>query len=132
MSKILEIKEVDNIILNDKGWDSNYEGYIVKTEDKEYKVLISNSQSCCESFGYLQSEDDLDEFIGAELLSVQTTDVGLVKEEVEYGYDSGDIMFVDFNTSKGTFQLAVYNAHNGYYGHGIIITTDDREIIGGL
>jgi hypothetical protein len=132
MSKILEIKQVDNIRLNDKGWHSNYEGYIVKTEDKEYKVLISNSQSCCESFGYLQSEDDLDEFIGAELLSVQTTDVGLVKEEVEYGYDSGDIMFVDFNTNKGTFQLAVYNAHNGYYGHGIIITTDSGEIVSGL
>jgi hypothetical protein len=132
MSKILEIKEVDNICLSNGDWDQNYEGYIVKTEDKEYKVLISNSQSCCESFGYLQSEDDLAEFIGAELFSVQTTDVGLVKGELEYGYEDGDIMFVDFNTSKGTFQLAVYNAHNGYYGHGIIITTDEKEIIGGL
>lgn len=132
MSKILEIKEVDNISIKSSSWHTYYEGYIVKTEDKEYKVLISNSQSCCESFGYLQSEDDLAEFIGAELFSVQTTDVALVKEDVEYGYGNGDIMFVDFNTNKGTFQLAVYNAHNGYYGHGIIITTDEKEIIGGL
>ena len=131
MSKILEIKEVDNIRLRTHTWDEDYEGYIIKTEDKDYKVLITNGQSCCESFGYIQSEDDLTEFIGAELLSVQTTDVALVKVDVEYDY-AGDIMFVDFNTSKGTFQLSVYNYHNGYYGHGIIITTDEKEIIGYL
>lgn len=39
------------------------------------------------------------------------------------------IQFVDFVTSRGTFQLAVYNSHNGYYGHGIIVAKDDEILL---
>jgi hypothetical protein len=41
-----------------------------------------------------------------------------ITEECDSG---GGTQFVDFETSKGVFQLTVYNRHNGYYGHDILI-----------
>jgi len=78
------------------------------------------------------SEDEPADYIGAELLKVELTDVALNKEKVEktaqYGFDGGGIQFVDFVTTKGVFQLAVYNAHNGYYGHGIALAVGDTVL----
>src|SRR6185437_12398098 len=106
------------------GFD-NMDGYEVETDQHVYRVLISNEQSCCESWGYLASDDDLTPFIGAELREVRLTDTALNTARVEasdyYGDDAGGIQFVDFVTDRGTFQLAVYNGHNGYYGHGVIV-----------
>lgn len=109
------------------------DGYEVETNLHKIRVLIDNSQSCCESWGYIQSEDDLTPYIGSELIDINLTDTAnnvemLKNESLEYGFDRGGIQFVDFATRKGTFQLAVYNAHNGYYGHGIIIAVDDDII----
>jgi len=42
--------------------------------------------------------------------------------------DGGGICFVDFITTNGTFQLAVYNSHNGYYGHGIVVAIDEKIV----
>ena len=113
-------------------WGS-MDGYKVKTDLHEIYVLIDNASSCCESWGYLTSEDVFDAFIGAELREVNLTDVALNKQKVEesdyYDGDGGGIQFVDFVTNKGTFQLAVYNAHNGYYGHGILIAKDNQIIL---
>lgn len=48
-----------------------------------------------------------------------------VAENGEYA----QIQFVNLTCSDGTtFQLAVYNAHNGYYGHKIMIFNDDTKI----
>ena len=41
----------------------------------------------------------------------------------------GGIQFVDFVTDRGTFQLAVYNSHNGYYGHGILVLKNDEVLL---
>lgn len=113
-------------------WGS-MDGYKVKTDLHEIYVLIDNASSCCESWGYFTSEDVFDGFIGAELREVNLTDVALNKQKVEesgyYDGDGGGIQFVDFVTNKGTFQLAVYNAHNGYYGHGILIAKDNQIIL---
>lgn len=111
---------------------SSMDGFKVETDDHVIHVLISNGQSCCENWGYLSSEDDHEQFIGAELREIVLTDKALKQSKVEesgYYEDEGGIQFVDFVTDKGIFQLAVYNAHNGYYGHGIVVATDDEILL---
>ena len=37
----------------------------------------------------------------------------------------GNVQFVNFNFEDGrTLQVAVYNCHNGYYGHDVYFYTD--------
>lgn len=124
--KILKIEEAT--------WaegDSKYssmEGYLITTDQQEIKIGISNGQSCCENAGYLTTNDNIQDFVGAEILGIKLTDTALntqmIKDKFEYGFDAGDIVFVDINTNKGTLQLAVYNSHNGYYGHSIEIKSN--------
>lgn len=111
---------------------SSMDGYKVETDQHIFYVLIDNGQSCCESWGYLSSEDDLALFINTNLLEIKLTDTALNQKAVEksgYYEDSGGIQFVDFVTNNGVFQLAVYNAHNGYYGHGILVAKDNEIIL---
>ena len=106
-----------------------WDGYKIKTENHEFNLLIDNGQSCCESWGYFFLNDDEQDFVGAELLEVNLTDTALNKQKVdESGYYeyAGGIQFVDFVTNKGVLQIAVYNAHNGYYGHPIIFAKDEE------
>jgi hypothetical protein len=115
------------------GGYSNMDGYKVETEEHTYYVLIDNGQSCCENWGYMSSEDDLSYFIGSELKEVKITDTAynqtvVTKMDDEY-IGNGEIQFVDFITDKGVFQLAVYNSHNGYYGHGILIAKDNEILL---
>lgn len=109
------------------------DGYKIVTDKHVFHVLIDNGQSCCEDWGYLTSEDDSEPFMGAELISVNLTDTTLRQDVVEktapYGFGEGGIQFVDFVTDRGTFQLAVYNGHNGYYGHGILVAKDDDILL---
>jgi len=135
--KILKIEEVTGAKINDSNSWGGFDGYRVTTNKQEALVMISNDQSCCESWGYFTSEDDHEQFIGADLLGVTLVDAALnekkLKDEIEYGLDEGGIQFVNFETSRGTFQLTVYNAHNGYYSHPIKIkstqvSTDDEYL----
>ena len=108
---------------------SSYDGYRIKTDKHEFNILIDNGQCCCESWGYFYLNDDEQEFVGSELLEVNLTDKALNKQKVEesdYYDDCGGIQFVDFVTDKGVLQFAVYNAHNGYYGHPIIFAKDEE------
>lgn len=125
LGKIIKIEEVFDI-------ESDYsskDGYKVVTDKNTYCVLIDNHQSCCESWGYMSSDDDLEYYVGSELLGVKLTDKALNTQMIEksgYYEDGGGIQFIDFITNLGHFQLAVYNAHNGYYGHGVLITKDEE------
>ena len=95
------------------------------TDQQTIKVGISSGQSCCESYGYLTTNDDLKEFEGTELLSISIVDTALNNkkiEELEY-LDAGGAMFVNFETSKGLMQLVAYNGHNGYYGHDAVLVS---------
>ena len=65
MEKILEIKEVR--IGNEGGYDG-YEGYLIITDEQEIELTISAGQCCCERSGYFMSEDNIQEYIGAELI----------------------------------------------------------------
>lgn len=154
MSEIIrEIEEVNGLRLGNIGRNSDnarlgivqmmnavfggygeYDGYKVKTTEHEYLILIDNGQCCCESWGYFDSADNTNDFIGKELMSVELTDVALSKEKLEesgyYGGDCGGIQFVDFNMADGTvLQFAVYNDHNGYYGHPILVAKDENILL---
>ena len=81
----------------------------------------------------MTSDDDLNDYIGANLQAVRLTDTALNQEVVKdsgyYDGEFGGIQFVDFVTDRGTFQLAVYNSHNGYYGHGILVLKNDEVLL---
>ena len=99
------------------GGYGEYDGYKITTEKTEYLILIDNGQCCCESWGYFVSEDDINDYIGKDLIDVALTDKALNNKKLkESGYydDYGGIQFVDFKFSDGSvLQFAVYNAHNG-------------------
>lgn len=108
MEKILKIEETS--------FDGK-DGFVITTDQQEIKLGIDNGQYCCENWGYFMSEDDLSEFIGANLISVKVVDTALKKwEEIEDMYE-GEAMFVNIETSNGLLQFVAYNEHNGYYGH---------------
>ena len=121
--KIIRIEEVT---FKSKADCQEFDGYQVITDKQTIKLGISNSQSCCESWGYFMSEDDLKEFEGAELKEITLTDVAL-KTEIFESKDidfEGDLMFVNFSTDKGVLQFTAYNQHNGYYGHNAIVISE--------
>ena len=136
--KILKIEEFDNVEaeklkLGNNHW-SNYEGYKITTTIKDFYLLVSNGASCCEDWGHITSEDSLDYFIGAEIQNFRCIDnadyneITLTRNHVgEYGADVFDCAFIDFNTDKGNLQFAVYNHHNGYYGHDIVLLEKPHE-----
>lgn len=110
MEKILKIEETN--------FDGKC-GFVVTTDKQIVKLGISDYQSCCENYGYFMSEDNLEDFIGAELLDIKITDT-LLKPNNEIDVNNiyeGDVMFVNIETNKGLLQFVAYNEHNGYYGH---------------
>ena len=120
---------------------SLYDGYEIRTNLHKYMILIDNAQSCCESWGYICSDDNVDSFIGKTLVEVVLTDTALNMQKLkEVGLTSyeddrviycheGGVQFIDFKFNDGSaLQFAVYNAHNGYYGHNIIVAID-QDII---
>lgn len=109
------------------GWErtiSDDIGGRVTTDTREISLLISNGQQCCESWGFTISQDEPTWFIGAELVRVDVVDDKLNVTEHTTTEDDDDeddgetqVMFVNFVTSRGVFQMTVYNQHNGYYAH---------------
>lgn len=77
----------------------------------ETLVLKDGGQSCCEH-RYMQCDDDLKPFIGAELRKLELRDGPSVEKEG----DPTDCQFLVVETSEGAFTCANYNRHNGYYG----------------
>ena len=107
------------------------DGYKITTNIQEILVLINNYQSCCESWGYLTSLDNLTDFDGSELLNIELVDIELnsiVYEELQENMVSqNEAMFVNFHTSNGKFQMVVYNSHNGYYGHNVYLISNQLK-----
>lgn len=119
MEKITGISE---ITCEDEG--TTMSGFEVTTNDQVIRLAIDNQQHCCENFGYFWCNDNIEEFVGAELLSVVITDEELNEAKMQENkldtkdtYFEGGVMFVNLETSKGTLQFVAYNQHNGYYGH---------------
>lgn len=112
----------------------NMDGYVVKTTCQEISMMINNCQDCCENWGYICSEDDFSEFIGATLVDITVTDTALKTKNLEEWQDyisqldDGGVIFINLETSKGTLQFVLYNCHNGYYGHSVEIKSNQLNI----
>jgi hypothetical protein len=116
----MKIKSIEETTWGRGSW-SGYDGYVITLEDDtQIKMGISNGQSCCENWGYLTSEDSLEEFVGAEYLSAEVVDSKLATTSLGSVYES-DCMFVNIKTSKGVLQFVAYNEHNGYYSHEAVV-----------
>lgn len=113
--------KINEVIKSIREVNDDWEGYEVTTNGRMIRVCISNSSSCCESWGHLSSDDDLQQYVGANLRSVTSVDKALNTKTDPGDIDEGTVYFVNFNTDRGKFQLAVYDAHNGYYGHSVEI-----------
>lgn len=74
--------------------------------------LSDDGQSCCEH-RYMNTDDDLSYYIGSRLTGFRVQEGA--DDEGEYG-DVTESMFLLIDTTKGTFTIANYNSHNGYYG----------------
>lgn len=103
-----------------------------------YLLQIDYERHCCEWYGgYIVCEDDLDDFIGADLLEIYLTDTCLNTHIVDRinliqnchnSCDYHNIQFINLRTSKGLLQFVVYNCHNGYYGHDVTVKIDDKTL----
>ena len=65
----------------------------------------------------MSSEDNLQNYVGAALLRIESVDEALKAKTAPGELDEGTEYFVNFYKSRGMFQLAEYDSHNGYYGH---------------
>ncbi len=119
---IKQIIEVDNYKEDKDSW-GHMAGFKVITNQQEILLLIDDESSCCEQWGYFWSDEDIKDFIGFELLKIEVVDTALDKEvlkkhvDVDDSWFEGGVMFVNFETNRGTLQFTAYNNHNGYYGH---------------
>lgn len=130
MEKILTIEECFEFDGIKEAW-CEQDGFKITTTEQEIYLVMDNMQCCCENFGYFMSEDNIDNFIGSNLLDIKITDTmsksitaNMLKDAcLELDDDGcievyeGSIMFVDIITSNGVLQFVAYNEHNGYYGH---------------
>jgi hypothetical protein len=113
--KIRKIEEVN---------EDNESGFIVFTKKEAMRFLIDNRQDCCETWGYLWTNDTPQDFIGAEILGISLTNEALQTEKYlpPNDYETA-IIFVNINTDRGVLQFVAYNCHNGYYGHTVSISS---------
>lgn len=123
MEKIIDIED-RSMDHPTETWGS-YSGYVITTDKQKIKIGIYDQSSCCENFGYMASNDDLSQFVGADVLSIELVDDALNAKKWEDAdlYEPAT-MFVNINTDKGTFQIACYNSHNGYYGHSAFVSSE--------
>ena len=89
------------------------------------ELAISNERECCEKWGMFISEDNIHDFIGAQINNVTIVDESLKNYDIPIIHRGDDRIiyttFVNIDTSAGLLQLAVYNMHNGYYGHEVTL-----------
>lgn len=115
------------VIREIKKRDDDQLGYQITTDQQVIQLLIDNSQDCCEQWGVITTEDNLLDFIGAELLSLAMVDTNYKKHPLtkEWGLylEEGGAVFIDVETNKGKLQFVLYNEHNGYYGHQVKIVS---------
>lgn len=128
MSKIVKIEEVNNVNFNDSRYPC-YDGFRIETEDEEMYFLIDNSQCCCENWGtYLYTPEDLREYVGADYLGYDESSCSEIENGLKSEYvESDEICFLNIHTSKGIIDFAVYNSHNGYYSHAVVLKITNKK-----
>ena len=119
METILSIEEIE---------EGGMSGYVVKTNKQEIKLLIDSDQTCCEHWGYFWCNLITDDFVGSELLNVTQVD-NCLNERIfknEFGSSGGEVddtLFINLETSVGNLQFVLFNSHNGYYGHKVLVNS---------
>ncbi len=79
-----------------------------------YKISIrDDGQSCCE-LRYMHTDDNLGDYVGAQLLGAEVKDAPNVDEADDECVHN--VQFLEIQTSKGVFTMSSHNEHNGYYG----------------
>lgn len=123
-NKIVSIEEIFDV----EHEGAFYDGYFVLTEENEtHTVLIENGQSCCEDWGYFSTNDNLKEFLG---LTLKDVDTNIDPEGGAYGATSTYFVNFRFEETSKVLQLAVYNSHNGYYGHEVLYMKNGKVVEG--
>jgi hypothetical protein len=106
-------------------------GYRITTDKQTILIGIEDFQGCCENWGYLTTEDSINDFIGAEIVGIEVIDDSyethpLTKDSSVANWESDEtvVVFIDVNTSRGKLQFVAYNEQNGYYGHTVIVSSN--------
>lgn len=71
-----------------------------------------SQQMCCER-RYMVCDDDLNEYKETQLISVNQK---YTKSENKRDFIANEAVFLEFQTTNGTFTIVNHNEHNGYYG----------------
>lgn len=131
--KIIRIEE-DTFKAKAEDGLNTFSGYYIITDKQTIKIGISDTQNCCEQWGYLITNDNVNDFIGAELISIEKVDTALNKNKIpdDNWEEEANTMFINFNTPAGTLQFVVYNSHNGYYGHDAVLISKQLNIVTNL
>jgi hypothetical protein len=123
--KILDIKECFNI------GDKDMDGYLLETNKKLYYFLIYNYRPCRGKFGYMSTLDNYKGFIGAAINDINyTPDEKACKinlNNLDFSI-AGDYIIVVVETNRGSFQLGIYNKHDGCDKHRIQVFSVNKEI----
>lgn len=84
-------------------------------------ALYDDGRSCCEN-RYMNTDDDLAAFVGAQLVGADVRDGPNIDDE----YGAHEMQFLIVRTSLGDFTMETHNEHNGYYG-GFVLTSASYE-----
>jgi hypothetical protein len=123
--KILSISESSFVVGH-----LRYVGFVIETSSGCIGVGIQEGRKCCESYGYLSSLDNFDDFIDSQVLSVSVVDSALNLTTLKLKEVQADnCIFVNIETTKGLFQITVYNEHNGYYAHDVYVSNCDAILV---
>jgi hypothetical protein len=137
--KIKNIEEIMDKQIPALSEYSNFDGFVITFDnDTTLALIVSSGQSCCEQYGAVTTEENLQDYIGAEYIQHDIVDQELaVRSNIIAdsnifdipGLDEGDIIFLNVQTDRGTLQFSVYNSHNGYYGHSAYVYYQDEKVL---
>lgn len=129
--------------------NNNFGESINFIEDENTFVGFSNSQECCECFGWSMHEEgakDNDPEVNATptTLAERIEEQGLqcsypgycfdkkYVKEINLGHDEGGkVMFRLLKDGAPNLILTLYNYHNGYYSHGFTFTVKGKIVSDG-
>ena len=127
---ILSIEEEDDFRI--EGYSGWYEGVTITTTKQKIQMGIQSGQHCCENYGYIFTNDKVEEFVGATVLGVRVVNTDLTSQDLDkLGGESFILdcptMFINIETDRGLLQFVAYNDHNGYYGHHAVLISRQAE-----
>ena len=135
MNEENELEEIIESIseFDEHGKKGNYEGFRIDTNKQTIEIKISNLDHCCERWGHICSQDDLSSFIGSIMKEIVVVNEKIVQtkvklEKIDKHNDELFAIFVNVITNQGTLQFTLYNQHNGYYGHFVIISSIQLKV----